>query len=233
MTIAGMQPYLFPYIGYFQLIHASDKFILADDLQYVNAGWINRNRILINGMASMVTLPLARAEHTSLIMERQFAATKAVDRTKLKRQISLAYGRAMNFKNVFPLLCSIIDFDETNLALYNRNQIIELCNYMSIKTPILNSSDLLFDKSLKRQERVIAKSHFLNADHWINAIGGTVLYDKAAFAEHGIRLSFLKTKRIVYKQFKDEFVENLSIIDVLMFNPIDHVHSLLEEYDLI
>src|SRR5581483_11840060 len=64
-----MQPYLFPYIGYFQLMHAVDRFVVADDLSYIKQGWINRNRLLINGEAAYFTVPLRRHAATALIRD--------------------------------------------------------------------------------------------------------------------------------------------------------------------
>ena len=46
MKLGIMQPYLFPYVGYFQLMNAVDRWIAFDEIQFIDKGWINRNRIL-------------------------------------------------------------------------------------------------------------------------------------------------------------------------------------------
>ncbi len=76
MKIAIMQPYIFPYIGYFQLIHAADVFVFYDDVNYINRGWINRNRILLNGKDQLFTIPCKEASQNKLIKDIEVLADK-------------------------------------------------------------------------------------------------------------------------------------------------------------
>lgn len=110
--------------------------------------------------------------------------------------------------------------------------LIELCQYLNINTEILYASEIL-SKEEKGENYLIKVSQKLSADIYINPIGGQKLYNKENFKEKGIDLYFLQTEKIEYEQFKNEFVENLSIIDVMMFNRAEKIGDLLERYTLI
>lgn len=87
--------------------------------------------------------------------------------------------------------------------------------------------------SLKTEEKIIDISEILNAANYINLIGGQKLYSKETFQEHSIKLSFIETEIVEYRQFKKEFVPYLSIIDIMMFNSKDEVKEMLKKYRLI
>ena len=83
MKLAIMQPYFFPYIGYFQLIKSVDEFVIYDNIQYTKKGWINRNRILVNGTDYLISLPLKKDSDYLNVVDRQLAESWEKDRTKL------------------------------------------------------------------------------------------------------------------------------------------------------
>lgn len=230
--IGIMQPYLFPYLGYFQLISAVDVFVLSDDLQYIHQGWINRNRILVNGKASYIQFPLKKASYSLKINERYFVDNFSHHIDKLLRGISLSYAKAPCFKNVFLLLENIMRFPEKNLAKYVENSIRSICAYLYITTPILVSSKLSLDASLRSQYRVIETVKRLDGNVYINPIGGTALYSFDEFRRHEIDLKFHRMRDVQYRQFGSDFVPYLSIIDVLMFNEIPEVRKKLSYYSL-
>lgn len=232
MKIASMQPYFLPYIGYFQLINCVDKFIIGDDVQYIKHGWINRNRILINGKDSFFTLPIKKDSYKLNINERYFADDIEWHKGKIIRSFELAYNRAPFYHEIKKVLCEIFDFKEMNLSKYVTNSLLVLCDYMDIKTPFYISSDLGRGNSFHREDAVIDICKLMKADHYINPIGGTHLYSKERFRSEGIELNFIKMKPIQYKQYENEFIGSLSIIDVLMFNPKDTVKAFLNEYEL-
>lgn len=226
-----MQPYFLPYLGYFQLINAVDKYVLYDDVNYIKGGWINRNNILINGAAHLITLSLEDASSFKKINEIQIK-TNNQNREKIVRTIKLSYSRAPYFDFVMPFIeKSILNSD--NIAELNYKLIVEINKYLEIDTEIILSSNLDKNNNLKGEEKVIHINKLLGADTYINAFGGTALYDKENFKKEGIELKFLKMNDIEYKQFKNKFVPNLSIVDVLMFNSKDEVRELLNRYELI
>ncbi len=232
MKIAIMQPYLFPYIGYFQLINAVDKFVIHDDVQYIKGGWINRNRILVDSKEYMFTFSLKKASSFELIKNRQFSSTKD-DKEKLLRIIEYAYGKSPFYNDAIAVIKDSLSINTDNVATFIYNTIRKICEYLNIHTEIILSSSIKKDETLKGQKRVLHLCKQLGAVQYINPIGGTSLYMKDEFHEQAVTLNFLETNPIVYKQFNSEFVASLSIIDVIMFNSKVKVRELLTEYNLI
>lgn len=216
MRLAIMQPYFFPYIGYFQLISAVDRFIVYDNIKYTKKGWINRNRMLQNGKDVMFSLPLKSGSDFLDVRERELAAD--FNRDKLLNQIKGAYRRAPHFENIFPLAEQIVRYEDTNLFRFLHHSIVETCKFLGITTEISISSEIAIDHDLTGQEKVLALCAATGASTYVNAIGGMELYSKEAFREKGIELKFIKSAPFEYTQFGDEFVPWLSIIDVMMFN---------------
>lgn len=228
--IGAMQPYLFPYLGYFQLIAAVDEFVLGDDLQYVKESWINRNRVLINRQEKMITFPLRRSGHLSRINEKFFAEDFPRQRSALLKQLRNAYANAPCFGQAFPLIEELIGHDEMNMARYAEHAIRGICAYLGIATAIRLSSSLELGSFSDRQDRVIATVRRLGGDTYLNPIGGVALYDAGYFSRHGIGLRFHRMDPVVYRQFGNPFVPSLSIIDVMMFNPKPELSRLLQCY---
>lgn len=231
-TIAMMQPYVFPYLGYFQLIAAADVFVLSDDLQYIRSGWVNRNRILDKNEARMITFPLKRDRFELGINQRQLCDNFNDEAERLIKVIIHNYSRAPYFAHVMPLLERLIRFPDHNLALYIEHSIRALCAYLHIETPMHRASDLKMAGLLDKQDRVIETAKLFGATLYINPIGGTALYDQEYFAQHDLALRFIKMNDIAYRQYRRPFVSNLSIIDVLMFNSVEKIQGLLPCYSL-
>lgn len=232
MRVALMQPYLFPYLGYFQLIYAVDLFVLHDDVQWIKGGWINRNQVLLDGRPLRWTLPIAKKNSCDLINQCD-VAEPADGRGRILRQIRNAYRRAPFFHEVMILVTDVINQAERNVAKYILNSLERLSDYLELSTRLIMSSTLKIDDSLKGQERVIAICSMLGATEYINPSGGVTLYDKKDFKKVGIDLYFLQSEKIEYPQFGNAFVPNLSIIDILMFNSVESVRNLLKLFTLI
>lgn len=232
MKIAIMQPYFLPYIGYFQLIQAVDQFIVYDNIQYTKKGWINRNRFLQNGKDVMFSVPLKKDSDFLDVKEREVAADFKKD--KLLNQLREAYRRAPYFEQAFPLVEQTVLNEETNLFRFIHNSIRKSCDYLKIGTEIVISSNIPIDHSLKYQDKVLALCEAVGATTYVNAIGGMELYAKETFREKNIDLKFIKSKPFEYPQFGNEFVPWLSIIDVMMFNSIETIHTCIStNYELI
>ncbi|MDD2780467.1 WbqC family protein [Sulfuricurvum sp.] len=229
MTLGIMQPYLFPYIGYWQLIEAVDTFIIYDDVSYIKQGWINRNQILFNSKRYLFTLELQGASSFKKINEVEVGN----NRIKLLKTFEQAYRKAPFFNDVFPMLTNIMTNQELNLARYLEYSIKEIVSYLNLQTKIIISTQIEKDTSLKGQDKIINICKKLNATHYINTIGGQVLYDKESFTKRDISLSFIKTNLMEYRQFSDEFISHLSIIDVMMFNNINDIKNMMQEYELV
>jgi len=232
MRLAIMQPYFFPYIGYFQLIAAVDMFIVYDNIKYTKKGWINRNRILQNGKDVFFSLPLKNDSDSLDVCERELAAD--FNRDKLLNQIKEAYRRTPYFAETFPLVEQIILHEEANLFRFLHHSIVKTCGHLGITTEIRVSSDIAIDHGLKNQDKVLALCEAVDASTYVNAIGGMDLYSKEAFLEKSIDLKFIRSKPFEYPQFGDAFVPWLSIIDVMMFNPLDRIRTCISSsYELL
>lgn len=233
MKLGLMQPYLFPYIGYFQLIDAVDQFVIHDDVQWIKGGWINRNRILVQGQSRYITLPLQKDSTLLNINERKLSLDIEPPGKKIIRQIEGAYRNAPYFDSVLSLVSNCFGCQEINVSPFIVNTLRECCDYLGVNTPLVLSSTLNKRNELRAEDRVLDINMVMGASHYINPIGGTELYDKTHFSEKGLRLSFIKARNVSYAQFQNhEFVPFLSIIDVMMFNSQQNITRLLSEYDL-
>jgi WbqC-like protein family len=233
MTIlAVMQPYFFPYIGYFQLIAAVDLFIVYDNIKYTKKGWINRNRMLENGKDVMFSLPLKSDSDYLDVYERELAPD--FNRDKLLNQFKGAYRRAPYFAQTFPLIDQVVRYEDMNLFRFLHHSIVKTCGHLGITTEIRMSSGIAIDHGLKNQDKVLALCEAVGATTYVNAIGGIELYSKETFREKGIDLKYIQSKAFEYQQFGDPFVPWLSIIDVMMFNPINTIQTRISaNYKLI
>jgi hypothetical protein len=232
MKLAIMQPYLFPYIGYFQLINAVDTFVILDDVNYINRGWINRNKILINGQEKLFTVPLSEASQNKRINEIQIS-TADKWKGKLLKSIEYNYSKAPLFYNAFPVIQKIILNPDLNLSSFVHFSLIEISNYLTIKTNIIPSSSAYQNTHLRAQDRILDICMKERATVYINLQGGINLYSRDKFFNHNISLFFLKASSLVYKQFNNDFLPNLSIIDLMMFNNPESMKDILSEYELI
>lgn len=228
-----MQPYLFPYIGYFQLMDAVDRFVVADDLQFIKQGWINRNRLLINGVPAYFTVPLKRHPSDALIREVEIDDRPARRwRRTLLKTIGNFYRRAPSFEPVFPIVERVIAGPFNLIADMARASLREVGSYLGISATIVESSSVFGNAHLKAQERVLDTCRAAGATDYVNAIGGRDLYAAEAFLSRGIRLHFLCGDAIEYPQFGSPFVPSLSIIDVLMCTSQTEARALLKRYRL-
>jgi hypothetical protein len=225
-----MQPYFFPYIGYFQLIKATDKFIFYDDVDFIKNGWINRNRILLNGNPHYITIQLKGASSFKPINEITFTD----NRSKILKTIKLNYCKAPYFNLVMPFLEEVLGLDTNLVSELAIASILKSCEYLGIKSQFEIASERYSEtKGLGRAERLKAICKINNMRRYINPIGGTELYKKEDFQKDNIELSFIKTGEIKYSQGGSEFVPFLSIIDVMMFNSPDEINKMLDDYELI
>lgn len=227
-----MQPYFFPYIGYFQLIKSVDKFVFYDDVHFIKQGWINRNRILMNGQPCLISVPVKNISSFCLISET--AVSYNPDwRGKFLKSIQLCYGRSPFFREAYSLVERIVSDQYHFISEIAVQSVLAVLNYLRIEKAIVPSSGIYQNNQLKAQDRILDICEKEKSTAYINLPGGRELYSQDAFNERKITLQFIKPRAVSYPQFKNEFVPSLSIIDVLMFNPPEKVLEILEEYDII
>lgn len=230
MKVAIMQPYFLPYIGYFQLIKAVDIFVVYDNIQYTKKGWINRNRILVNGKDEYISLPLQKDSDYLHIKDRYLADSWHTERIKMLNKVQEAYRKAPFFEPAFTELKQILSCESTNLFEFLYHSICRVNKYLAINTRIVVSSTLPIDHDLRSKYKVMALCKVLGATEYINPIGGKGLYDAAEFADNKIELTFLNSSNIAYQQINEDFIPDLTILDVMMFNSPETIKTYLNQY---
>jgi len=231
MRIAIMQPYILPYIGYFQLISSVDVFVLYDEVKYTKKGWINRNRFLLNGKAEVFTVPLAKGSDSATVNEKRIVPD--YDGQSVLRQLEAAYSKAPHFKAGFSLAEKCLAQDEKNLFRYLNESIRAVCDYLNISTKIVISSEVESHPAKHGQDRVISLCKDLKATTYINPMGGEELYSGPEFRKNGMELVFLSPNIATYSQFQEPFAPRLSIVDVLMFLSRETAANEVKKYELI
>jgi hypothetical protein len=185
MKIAVMQPYFFPYVGYFELIRSVDTFVFLTDVQFTRKGWINRNRIRSKEkdfepiVAPVIKCPLSTNIKDVLIFGTQWA--EAIEK-KLRHTYSeksnhaiVKYVSTLNkHKSLNDMLCE---------------SIMWTCNFLGINTKFAYSQGIS-DKTNKDKILEICKS--FNCDTYVNACGGSELYSTSEFSKEGIELTFMQ-----------------------------------------
>lgn len=235
MKVAVVQPYIFPYIGYFQLINEVDAFVFYDDVNFIKGGWINRNRILSNHDPVLFSIPCIKVSQNKLINEIEINKTSK-DYLKILKTIEFSYKKAPFFDEVFSIVETVLNSDHSLISELASESIQQICQYLDITTKFYMSSEHFSEsKGMDRADRLIHITKALEGNTYINPIGGQELYDKTYFKNNDIDLYFLTSSQdIAYQQGASKsFVQWLSIIDVLMFNSKETAKQLLTKYQLI
>ena len=222
-----------PYIGYFQLINSVDEFIIYDNIQYTKKGWINRNQILSNGTPQLISIPLKKDSDYLDVVGRELSESWSNDRKKIINIIKSSYNKSPYFQETFELILKCLNNPERNLFKFIYDSLILINEYLDIKTKIIISSIIDVDHTLKSQDKVLSICRERKATQYINSVGGQELYNKDIFKQNKVDLNFIKTNPIQYKQFNNEFIPWLSIIDVIMFNSKEQIKNYLNSYNLV
>jgi hypothetical protein len=229
MKLAIMQPYLLPYIGYFQLIHATDQFIIYDDVNFIKQGWINRNKITLNNREHFFTLPLTKQSSNELIQSTMINKSAAIVwLKKFKKSIEQNFKKSDYFEQGNELLSEIEHALNlhNSIAEVNEHLIRFICNSLGINTEIITSSQISDNKHLSGKHRVIDTCLRQNASTYINVIGGKELYHKEEFQLNNINLFFLDVR-------KDEISNFNSVLELFYTTATKEIKKDLVKYELI
>ena len=218
-----------PYLGYWQLMAAVDKYVVYDDFNYIKGGWVSRNNILLNGRKYMFTIILKGASPNKIFNEVEIGD----DFRKFRKTLESAYKKAPYYAETMALLEQIFTYEQKDLGHWMLHQFQCVLDYLGIDTELILSSTIEKNNELRAEDKVKHICHLLGADTYYNAIGGQELYDKDDFKVDGLNLYFVKTDFVPYSQGKNDFVPGLSMIDVLMHNSKEEVLNLLNAYTLI
>lgn len=232
MKIGIMQPYFFPYLGYWQLMNAVDTYVMLDDVSFIKRGWINRNQIKGPNGPLKVDIQIRDISQNKNINEHTLFRDEKHN-AKMFKTLEMCYHKAPYYADTMALIQRVMNCGEENLARFLAFGIREIARYLGMNTNFYFSSELEKDNSLKAQDRILEICSVLGADTYINAIGGRELYHAEDFEKRGMKLYFLKMDEdIVYEQGKGEFLPSLSIIDVMMYNSPKGIQELLNCFTL-
>jgi len=229
MKLGIMQPYFMPYIGYFQLMAAVDKYVIFDDVNYIKRGWSARNNILVNGQKHLFSISVEGGSQNNLYTQ----VVVIDDFLKLRKTLEMSYKKAPFFNETMELLDKVFDFEDRRFNFFMKNSYGVILDYIGIQTDLLLSSDLSNDKELKGKDKILDICKLMGADEYYNTIAGQELYDRQEFENNGITLKFLDPTLEPYPQLIKEFIPGLSIIDVLMMNSKEDVVKLLGSYNIV
>lgn len=232
MKIAIMQPYFFPYIGYFQLIRCVDKFVVFDDVNFIKKGWINRNRILLNGAPFLFSIPLKQMSQNKWIRDTELSDDPGW-LPKFLKTLETAYKKAPYFGEIYPAVERLLQEEHASVAGLNVAAIRFVCDYLGIETELAPTSTVYANSHLKGQHRILDICRQEGADTYINPSGGTELYEHALFEAHGVKLFFLQASASPYRQFGHDFFPYLSMLDGLMFADKADLRQKLTEFQLV
>ncbi|WP_172588120.1 WbqC family protein [Shewanella xiamenensis] len=229
MKFAVMQPYIFPYLGYYQLVSAVDNFVFYDDVTFIKGGYINRNHILSNGVAQRFTIPVPGMSSNTLINKLSFDKNII----KILKTIQQSYSRSPYFKEIYPLVEFVLTSENRSVDYICAKSITEIFSYLGVDKSFFFSRDLEYQRDLSAADKLISMAKVLNSYDYINSPGGKSLYDKEYFLKHNVNLSFIEIDEYIYNQNSEKFIPHLSIIDVLMWNSKVDVLKLLTKYRLV
>lgn len=182
-----MQPYFMPYAGYFRLFQASDLFVIYDCVQFPRRGWVHRNRLVdTRGVARWLTLPLAKAPRDVLIRDLEFLP----DAGELLAERLRPFPLATEDRDAQEILVEMQNVTGSPVS-YLERLLEHVARYLALPWKVMRSSSLEISPALRGQDRILEIARRLGATDYVNAPGGTDLYDADAFAEAGIQLRFL------------------------------------------
>lgn len=221
-TVAIMQPYLLPYIGYFQLINQVDEFIILDNVQYIRRGWINKNKILINNQEVTFTFPVNKSPQDTLIFDCSY---KSLDEAqeKLIKTIQINYSKSPNAQTLINLLNKGFKSNTSNVSEFNSIMLKNICDYLGINTPLINCSDIIPSTTNKGQLYIIEICKKRSADLYINLPGGKNLYNQETFDKNDLKLKFIEA---------DKNIEKLSIIHLIANFSKNDIQMMLDKFSI-
>jgi hypothetical protein len=228
MIAAIMQPYFFPYIGYFQLMGAVDAFVFLDDAQYINRGWVNRNLIPIAGEPAWLTMPVVKASRACAINQRVYLLEEGVG--AILDRMRAAYGRRASEAAEARFISELLAFPRANVAAFNMHLLSEIARRLGVGCALVEASQIPNPGNLRGQARIIAICRHLGASHYINPIGGVELYGAEDFRAAGMNLAFLRTT--TRPEPSSDGALHFSIIDGLIRDGVDACRARLGEYEL-
>lgn len=235
MKLAIMQPYFFPYVGYYSLIKNTDKFIIFDTVQFIRHGWIERNRILKpNEGWQYIQVPLVKHNREVLINELEIRNSEPW-REKLKAQLQHYKKRAPYYAECMDVIDACISLQTDSIVDLNEHILDVTCQYFGINfdCQIFSKMDLVIDEVKEADEWALNISKAMGVNEYINPPGGKEFFNREKYLQKDIELTFLGNNVQQYKQRRETFEPGLSIIDLMMFNDVSSINAMIDDTKII
>lgn len=231
-----MQPYFLPYLGYFSLIKHTDQFILFDPVQFIRHGWIERNRVLKQNEGWLyISVPLILNGRETLIKD-VLIDNKQNWKQKILSQLQPYKKIAPNYFKIIRLLNDLFANEYNDIVALNKASLEIICYYIGIKNNIKVYSDLnlIIDTPNAPDEWALNICKTMgNVNEYWNPPGGQSFFSKSKYDQAGIKLLFQQVNLTPYDQKRTSHETGLSIIDVMMFNSVESINNMLDNYELL
>lgn len=231
--VAIMQPYFFPYLGYFSLIKNTDQFIIFDPVQFIRHGWIERNRILKQNEGWLyIKTPLIKESRDALIKDCKIDNTQKWKET-IVAQLQPYKKVAPYYRETMAVIEEIFNQDYETIVDLNKRSLEGVCKYLGIdrRLDVFSEMELTIDEVMAPDEWALNICKALgDVDEYWNPPGGQDFFDKSKYDDAGIKLVFQKPTLKEYDQKRQQFEPGLSIIDVMMFNSPEEISKMLDEF---
>ena len=227
-----MQPYFFPYIGYFSLIKNTDHFVFFDTPQYIRKGWINRNRIIAGGGKDVyITVPVERAPRDTAIKNIKINNNEKWQE-KIRGQLSIYKKRAPYYQDVMAVVEDVINLESDLVSELAIKSVVCSCEYLQIpmKYDIYSQMEHSIEDVKEPDEWALYITQQMQYDTYVNPPGGKSFFHREKYEKMGIELQFLTQELQKYNQRTNKFIEGLSILDVMMFCSPNEIESMMEKY---
>ncbi len=215
MRIAIMQPGYLPWLGFFELMHHCDLFVIFDDVQYTKKDWRSRNKIRTKDGWMWLTVPVQTKDRRFQLINEAVIDHTSNWRQKHIKSVEVHYGKARYLKEFFPAFKEIVGFKWERLVDLDLELIKWLAGALGIRRDIVMSSSLKTTGG--REEKIIAVCEALGATELYDTKASSTFLDRAAFENRGIKLEFQDYQHPVYRQLYEPFLAQMSVID-LLFN---------------
>ena len=236
MRLAIMQPYFFPYVGYFSLLANVDRFVVFDPVQYIRHGWINRNRILNPGMCQplYITVPLVKHSRDTRIRDIRIASDQGW-KERIIGQIKHYKKHAPYFNEVLSILEQSFCLATENIVELNMHCLDIVRRFLGIDVDVIRYGEIAsqIEPARKPGEWALNIAAAVGATAYVNPIGGKEIFDADQFRSHGIELVFIENHLTRYSQVGPGFVPGLSVLDALMFNGVEATCKLVDDFRIV
>lgn len=233
-SVVLMQPYFFPYIGYYSLIDKADIFIVCDEVQYIRQGWMNRNRILnCNTEFHYICMPVIKAPQKTAIKDIRIDQ-QLQWKTKLRQDLTRYRNYGRYYKNAMEVIEACLAYETDSLTAFHVNSMKQVMAYVGIegRIEVLSEMNLKLPEIKAADEWGLYVTKALGGKTYCNPPGGMNFYSSQKYTQNGVEILFVINKLAPYNQGRDYFVPGMSMIDAMMFISPSQILEHVKNYEV-